>query len=219
MTKWLMVWLGEMDSTMMYNICGLQRLMADNPVPNLDDGLHNVETARIRFTEEIYEHLLTHLKKKHPHVLDYKSLPYPTGGKIFLPFGTPLISVEIPSKRRSFRVSPIDPNNCVVYDEKKGKKGYGLVKQIYRYENGLGGVEESVLIEPILEVFGKKVDCPSRNFRYSLHLLGCVVGQSKPGLTVLLSLTEVIATAAYRILPPHTFGLKCGGVILKPVLL
>lgn len=212
------VCLGEMDSTMMYKVCGLQRLMAENPVSNIEDRPRKVETARICFSESIYDELLTHVKKKNPELLDYRLLPYPAGGKVFLPFGTPTKSVEISSQRASFNISPMDPNNCVMYDKKKGRKGYGLIKQIYRYENPLGGVEEAVLIEPIIEVYGKKVECPSRNFCYSLHLLGCMVGKSKPGITVLLPLTDILATAAYRILPPHTFGLKDGGITLKPVL-
>lgn len=128
------------------------------------------------------------------------------------------MSVEIQGHRGTFRVSPMDPNNCVAYEKKKGRKSYGLVKHIYRYEIGLGGVEEAILIEPILEVFVKKVDCPSRNFCYNLHLLGFVVGQSKPGVSVFLSPNDVVSTAAYRILPPHTFGMIGGGIILKPLV-
>lgn len=49
---------------MMYKICGLQRLLADNPMPTTEDRVRKVDTANIRFTDVIYKGLLTHLKKK-----------------------------------------------------------------------------------------------------------------------------------------------------------
>lgn len=161
-----------MDSTMMYKVCALQRLMAAYKVPTIEEKAKKVETARIQITESLYTDLLEHLQIKHPELQDYRTAGNLPGTKRFLPFATPIMSVQIPSQPKKFNVSPTKPNNCLVFKKAGRKKGYGLVKQIYRFENGVGGVEEAILIEPIIESFGKMVDCPSRNFCYSLHLMG-----------------------------------------------
>lgn len=149
---------------MMFKVCALQRLMAAYEVPKIEEQKKRIETARICITENLYTELLEHLRKRHPEVQDYRSTPHPLGTKTLLPFATPISSVWITTQPKDFNISPIPPNNCITFKKQGQKNSYGLVKQIYWFENGLGGVEEAVLIEPIIEVYGKKVECPSRNF-------------------------------------------------------
>lgn len=208
----------QMDSTMMQKVCSLQRLMAENPVPTFKKVKKKEENAHIRINEELYEELLAHLRKKAPGLQDYRVLPRSSSSGVFLPFATPMMSVQVPKSNFPFRISPQKPNNCVMYAKQGGRKGYCMIKQLYRFENGMGGIKQVVLIEPILEVFGKKVDCPSRNFRYNLHLMGSAVGQIKTGVHLVLNISDVLAPCAYRVLPPHTFGLTAGGIILKAVI-
>ncbi|EGG09792.1 uncharacterized protein MELLADRAFT_95283 [Melampsora larici-populina 98AG31] len=127
------------------------------------------------------------------------------------------MKIEVQNGWKVFGISPKQPNNVVMYWDSRKKKKFAMVKQIYQFDNGSGGVEQAVLVEPILDVFPKALDGPSRNFWYYLHLMGCIVGELKVNVTFLLNVNDVKAVVAYRKLPPHTFGLARGGMILKPI--
>lgn len=202
----------------MYKVCALQRLMAAYKVPKIEEPVRKIEMAQIQITDEFSDQLLNHMNIEHPELQDYRTANDLPGTRRLLPFATPIISIQIPSKPKTFNLSPKRPNNCLVFKKPGKKTACGLVKQIYQFDNGVGSVQEAILVEPIVEVFGKKVDCLSRNFCYSLHLTRCIVGHSRPGVTLSLNPTNVIAPAAYRLFSPQTFGLPLHGIILKPVI-
>lgn len=206
-----------MDGTMMTKICAMQRFTKDYPPPEREGLKGCRETAAIRIGQAVYEQLVGFLKKTNPGLRDHNETPHPTGSTVLLPFATLIMTVNIENGMKVFGISPRKPNNMVMYREGNKGRRFAKVKQIYRFEIGAGGVEEAVLVEPIIDMYPKAIMGPSRNFRYYLHIMGCVVGEIKKDVTLFLNLKDVKAVAAYRLLPPQTFGLPRGGVILKPI--
>lgn len=207
----------QMDGTMMTKMCKLQRFTEAYLVPELERNERGKDTAQIRIKEDLYKKLLNHLKVKHPELRNYYNYPHPAGSKILQPFATPMAKFTIKKSSHTIGISAKRPNNCVCYKMEGGLKQYGMITQIYRFENGMGGVQEGALVQPITNKFGIKLNCPSQNFRYYVQLMGCIIGSTVSDLTILIDPAEIISVAAYRILPPHTFGLIDGGIILKTI--
>ncbi|KAG0142569.1 hypothetical protein CROQUDRAFT_681495, partial [Cronartium quercuum f. sp. fusiforme G11] len=94
---------------------------------------------------------------------------------------------------------------------------YMMVKNIYVFQSPSGNTEWAVLVRPVKDCFGKDLGSPSRHFRFILYLFHTVVGEIEED-EVFLNPEDITSVAAYRLLPPHTFGLKDGGIMLTSVL-
>ncbi|KAG0148845.1 hypothetical protein CROQUDRAFT_10724, partial [Cronartium quercuum f. sp. fusiforme G11] len=125
--------------------------------------------------------------------------------------------INIDKILHSIGISPMAPNNCVIYKKDGGRKQYAKVIQLYWFDNRMGGIQEAALVEPITDVFTMALDCPSKNVCYYNHLMGSIIGQIDTMSPLFIDPVDIITNAAYRILPAHTFGLAGGGIILKPI--
>ncbi|KAH9818862.1 hypothetical protein DFH28DRAFT_824597, partial [Melampsora americana] len=206
----------QLDGTMITKMCALQRWTGKFSVPAPEKEERQKETAQIRISDAVYNLLLPLLQLKFPELRNYNDWPHPAMAKVLQPFATPISKIIVDKVSHSIDVSAKAPNDCVIYKKEGGRKQYTKVIQLYRFENGMGGIQEAALVEPINDVFAMALDCPSQNFRYYNHLMGSIIGQIDPMSPFFIDPVDIITNAAYRILPPHTFGLADGGIILKP---
>ncbi|EGG01735.1 uncharacterized protein MELLADRAFT_110771 [Melampsora larici-populina 98AG31] len=211
---------GEMDRTMMRRFCQLQRLMADHPIvedislgddPGPLNSRSQEKKNRIELDDEEYEALLSYVQIKSPDARDHRKLPHPPNAKVFQPYVAPTKTWKV-SDRVS--VSVLKPNNCIEFKQ-HGKVQYGFVRQIYHFATPEGKWNTVFLVNPINNLFPKDLDSTSKDFRYILFLLKAVVGIVEEEFTY-LSPQSVSCVAAYRLLPPHTFGIAEAGIILRP---
>lgn len=197
-----------------------KRLMSDNPVieeilhPLQQTGLKtNQKTSRLRIQLEIqyYELLLQHVQDAQNEIRDYRWMLHPKDSYVLQPFAIPRSVCHI---RERLMVSVIKPNNCIKYSW-EGKVCYAIIKQIYEYSHPYGKWESCLLVNPIVDLYPKDLESPSRHFRFTLLLLKCVVGKIQSYFRIVSS-ENVKTVCAYRILPDDTFGIQDGGIILRP---
>lgn len=89
-----------------------------------------------------------------------------------------------------------------------------MVNQIYEFENPYGKWKTVLFVNPIRDLYPKKLDCPSTHFRWTLFLLQCVLGDIQPDM-IIVKPKSVRSVAAYRLLPEDTFGIPTGGIMLR----
>ncbi|EGG03721.1 uncharacterized protein MELLADRAFT_117259 [Melampsora larici-populina 98AG31] len=207
--------LAEMDKTMLRRFAQLQRLMGDHPIDEntVSEELTKSKAARrkIELKDYKYDALLSYVKSKTPEVRSHRKLPHPRNAKVLHPHAIPKPSWKI---SQYLSVSVLKPNNCIKYKD-NGKTAYAMIKQIYVFTNPSGDEQTELLVNPILNVFPKDLSSPSKHFRYILHLLKCIVGQVEDRC-IFVSPSNVIAVAAYRLLPNDTLSVSEGGIILRP---
>ncbi|KAH9808329.1 hypothetical protein DFH28DRAFT_910274 [Melampsora americana] len=209
--------LTEMDRTMLRRFCQLQRLLGNHGIDDyvsLEDEYPR-KSKRIRNRIELqdyeYEALLCHLRKTMPDIRDYRHLPHPAKSKVLHADAVPKPFLKV---SQYVSISVLKPNNCVKY-EMAGKACYGMVRQIYQLTDPVGCLRTEVWINPIENLFPKDLASSSKNFRYLLHLMKCVLGRIEDRC-MFLSPDRVVAVAAYRLLPNDTFSIDEGGIILLP---
>ncbi|EGG09079.1 uncharacterized protein MELLADRAFT_104354 [Melampsora larici-populina 98AG31] len=195
----------EMDRTMLRRFCQLQRLLGDHAI---DD---HREKNRIQLRDEQYEALLVHVRKTIPDTRDHRHIPHPAKSKVLHTDAVPKPSYKV---SKFISVSVLKPNNCIKYKE-AGKSRYAMVRQIYQFTDPVGSVRTELWVNPIENLFSKDLDSPSKNFRYLLHLMKCVLGKVEDHC-IFVSPAKVVAVAAYRLLPDNTLSVAEGGIMLLP---
>lgn len=205
-----------MDGTIMTHTCQLQQFMAEHPPPNIEGISKEKKFRQIILKDDVYDLLLTHIRKSVRGARAYSDAPHPQGSVVLTRYAKPVRYHRVDKGTHDFIVSPMAPNNCVCYTQ-LGRRKYGIIEQIYMFEGPSGKAECGVLIKPIIDRFGKDLESPSKHFRFTLYLLRTVVGEVSDW-QVFLSPAQITSVAVYRFLPPHTFGLKNGGITLTSVL-
>lgn len=196
-----------------------QRLYSDHSVideivnPKVNDDLPEKKRSHYHIQLDIpdYEALLVHLQVESEEVRNYWQVPHPPGARILQNDVVPKATLRI---LEHVSISMIKPNNCIVY-KLAGKTYYGLVRQIYQFNNPFRKRENVILVNPIKNLFPKLEQTPSRFFRYILFLHKCVVGQIDEEFVYVLT-KKVVNVAAYRLLPTDVFGIDEGEIILRP---
>ncbi|EGG03620.1 uncharacterized protein MELLADRAFT_65468 [Melampsora larici-populina 98AG31] len=205
-----------MDKTMMRRFGQLQRLTANHPIDDLltSDSKRpgSLFTGkRIVLRDEDYDRLLAEMRLTSPHVRHHRHLPHPPNSQVLRPQVVTKSSWKV---SEHVSVSVLKPNNVIKY-RKDGKSHYAMIRQIYIIQNPTGGHEARFLANPIEDIFFKDRTSPSKHFRYIVHLLKCVIGQTKD-TAIFISPAQVSVVAAYRLLPNNTFGIAEGGIVLRP---
>lgn len=159
-----------------------------------------------------YLNLLTYVQKAHPGTRNNADLPHPANALVLRRWAIPKNFLNI---SKDLRVSCTKPHNCVNY-EVEGKVNYGIVTQIYEFQNPLNEVEWVLKIIPVHNKYPKDLAASTKFFRKLCYLLKVVVGQLESD-TVLLSPTLITSVGAYRKLPPDTFNIPSNGIIVRPV--
>lgn len=202
----------------MNRFCQWQRLLAEYPVietlvqPLIEKKKDPTKSRmRIQLRIEEYEALLGHVQNERIEIRDYRSMPHPPGSYVLQPYAIPRSVWDVSDE---LLVSAIKPNNCVKY-LCEGKVCYGLIRQIYEFCNAYDKWETVLIVNPIINLYPKDLESPSKFFRFLLFLLKCVVGQIDPEFIV-LSTQQVKSVAAYCLLPDTIFGIDEGGIILRP---
>lgn len=173
----------EMDQTIMHRFCQLQRLMGNHLIVEEATCKDTSNTNKCKLTrgkqkkieleEWEYDCLLFHVQDSIPDAQDYWRLPHPENAKILHAYVTPASVLKV---SEFFSVSVLKPNNCVKF-KKDGKVKYGFIRQIYEFFNPENMHETVLIVNPINTVFPKDMYCSSKDFRFILHLLKCVVGR------------------------------------------
>ncbi|EGG10472.1 uncharacterized protein MELLADRAFT_103067 [Melampsora larici-populina 98AG31] len=166
---------------------------------------------RIKLDAREYELLLDFSQVQDNQIQDYRNLPHPPRARVLQPYAIPRATWRV-SKR--IVVSVLKPNNCIEYKD-EGKTKYGIIRQIYEYQNVKEKWETVLLVSPINNLYPKDLESPSRIFRYLIFLLKCVVGQIDKH-HIILPTKSVVCVAAYRLLPTDVFGIKDNGIMLRP---
>lgn len=202
---------------MMARFSQWQRLLGDHPI--IEDIVHPVTAKknmdphrsrmRIKLEEGDYEALLTHIQNGKENVRDYRRFPHPRNSHVLQPFAIPRSVWNILAH---LLVSVIKPNNCIKFSW-EGKSRYGMIRQIYEFESPYGEWKTVMFVNPIQNLYPKKLDCPSTYFRYIIFLLQCVIGEIKHELIV-FKLKRVKCVASYCLLPEDTFSIPTSGIIL-----
>ncbi|EGF99755.1 uncharacterized protein MELLADRAFT_68357 [Melampsora larici-populina 98AG31] len=205
----------EMDRTMVRRFSQLQRLMGDQPIEENTNAEALAKSKSVRRKIELkdfeYDALLSYLKIKMPELCSHCDLPHPPKAKVLHRYAVPKPSWKI---SQYLLVSVLKPNNCIKYKH-GGKSMYAMIKQIYVFTNPSGNEQTELLVHPIENLFPKDATSPSKDFRYLLHSLKCVIGRVEDH-SVFVSPSNVVAVAAYRLLPNNTLSVAEGGVILRP---
>lgn len=216
---WLCVFLGQMDKTMMYQTCQLQRLMSDYPI--IEDCTSAMECQdeevpvssnknEIKLEEENYQQLLDYVRKDAPGTRDFRELPHPLNARILQAWAVPKPFYRIAEK---LLVSVMKPNNCIKYKE-KGKSCYGIINQILEYKDYGSTVNTILRLYPVDNIYRQDSESVTHFFRNLCSLLKVVVGRLEEN-TVYISPHSVTSFAAYQSLPDDTFSILNRGIIIR----
>ncbi|KAG0149623.1 hypothetical protein CROQUDRAFT_39610 [Cronartium quercuum f. sp. fusiforme G11] len=166
---------------------------------------------RIKLDIREYEILLNFSQGRNNQIRDYRKMPHPPNALVLQPYAIPRSTWRISQK---LLLSVMKPHNCVLYKH-DGKTKYGIIRQIYEFENVKQKWQMVCLVSPINNLYPKDLESPSCFFRYIIFLLKCVVGKIDKD-HVIVPTESIVCVAAYRLLPPDVFGIKDNGIILRP---
>ncbi|EFP83807.2 uncharacterized protein PGTG_09520 [Puccinia graminis f. sp. tritici CRL 75-36-700-3] len=207
----------EMHRSMMTRGCRLQCLMANSDYKELANVLGNEEPQRGRQTKSIllcssiYTMLFDLVARGDRLVVRRGTFPVPRHCWVLSVLAIPIRSISCDG----VVVGSMSPRNCVVANV-AGKIRYGLVRQCYRYKDGLGEEKEFLVLSTITNVYPKRMDpCRTRPFRYLLFLFGMVVGRVEDDEELILP-SQVVSLAAYRLLDDKMFSIPKNGIALIP---
>lgn len=100
---------GEMDGTVMTNMCHVQRFLADHPPPEEEEVIKKPWTRKICLTNDIYERLLQFVRVQKPAVPGYSEVPHPEGSLILQKYAAPVRHQHIQKMTQKFIISPMAP--------------------------------------------------------------------------------------------------------------
>lgn len=188
--------------------------VVDDVINPLEPG-KEIDRNRSRFwiklEKEEYVMLLSFSKGQNNQIRDYRQLPHPPNALILQPYANPRALWRV---LKNLLLLVMTPNNCIQY-KLEGKTKYGLIRQIYIYQDVKGEFKTVCLVSPIHNVYPKELESSSRLFWYVIFLLKCIVGQIEKS-RVIVPTESVVCVAAYRLLPPDVFEIKDDGIILQP---
>ncbi|MBW0462576.1 hypothetical protein O181_002291 [Austropuccinia psidii MF-1] len=209
---------GEMEKTIMNKVIVWQKLMASR---GLDQYLQSngsvIEASKTHdfvLAEDVYLLLLAHVTETH-HGCEIRNaymLPHPPKYLILRPTAT---SMVMWMGGNHIKVSPIPPHNCIVFCNGKHIE-YGLVQEVLRFNDPLGGSRTSILICGINNTFAKDLNSPRKKFQFLCYMMKVVIGEVST-IKRFISPTKIISNAAYRLLPANTFGIGANGITLTPI--
>ncbi|KAG0150705.1 hypothetical protein CROQUDRAFT_676435 [Cronartium quercuum f. sp. fusiforme G11] len=165
----------------------------------------------IKLDVQEYELLLKFSQGQDNQIRDYCNFPHPPKALGLTPYAIPRGTWRISNR---MVVLVMKPNNCIEYKD-EGKTKYGIIRQIYEYQNVTDKWETVLLVSPINNLYPKELESPSRIFRYLIFLLKCVVGKIDKN-HVIVPTESVVCVASYCLLPPDVFGIKDNGIMLRP---
>ncbi|KNZ52908.1 hypothetical protein VP01_33g1 [Puccinia sorghi] len=87
------------------------------------------------YQEEVYKDLLRFVRETNPKAEHKENIPLPRGAKLLPGYAIPVKSVVC---RPNIRVLVLQPNNCLLWRDRQKKNCYGLVQQLYKFEDHLG---------------------------------------------------------------------------------
>ncbi|KAG0139113.1 hypothetical protein CROQUDRAFT_12404, partial [Cronartium quercuum f. sp. fusiforme G11] len=164
----------EMDGTMMVRFSQLQRLSGDNAIieeivgPKKKEKDPSQSRLRITLNKEEYDALLEYIQDAEKTIRHYQHMPHLHGAKVLQPVVVPQATWRMSNE---LLVSVLKPNNCIQY-KVEDKTCYGMVWQIYQFCNPHQDHKwvTVFIINLIANLYAKKLESPSRNFRYILFL-------------------------------------------------
>ncbi|MBW0462898.1 hypothetical protein O181_002613 [Austropuccinia psidii MF-1] len=144
-------------------------------------------------TEELYLLLLAHATEiyKGCKIHNPYMLPHPPNSLILQLSAT---SLKLWIGPNPIKVIPIAPYNCIVF-HKGDHIEYGLVQEVLRFNNPLGGLQTTILICLIINRFAKDLNSPSKKFQFLCCMIKVIIGEVKT-LQHLICPSKIISNAA-----------------------
>ncbi|MBW0492141.1 hypothetical protein O181_031856 [Austropuccinia psidii MF-1] len=207
----------ELHKTLMVSGCRMQRLLSKTEFNEFTKdgkkmgGSKKSNNKMIRLVSSRYMLLFTLCSKRDARVVHRDSVPIPNDRHHLSGW----VEVVQMAHCNGVKVGCMKPHNCVV--AKIGeKKMYGLIKQCYKYKDGMGEAREAILIVPVKNMYPKQRAVPTSRFRYMLFLCGVVLGRIENWKEEMIEPSQVVSLAAYRLLESHTLHIDEDGIIMVP---